>query len=280
MVVLVRPTEEGNVGATARAMANTGLSRLVLVEPAPAIGKVARAFAVGAGEILDRVGRVGSLGEALASCRLVVGTTSTRARALDVPLLTPRALGERLAAVAEPVPTALVFGPERSGLDNDELALCGLHVRIPAAPEQPTLNLAQAVLIVGYEIHLAASGHPLGAAAAPGCGDLAATDVPSSPSDEADPAKAGGENDPRDPETARPAAGSGGEPPATTAEIDGLFEHAREVLEGVGFTRDDTATGVLRDLRRLAARARLTEREVVILRGICRRTLHALERRR
>src|SRR5215212_9799814 len=91
-VVLVRPREEGNVGSAARAMANMGLERLILVEPAPVLGKIARAFAVGAGHVLDRVLRVGSTAEAVAPFGRVVGTTSTRDRQLAVPLVSAREL--------------------------------------------------------------------------------------------------------------------------------------------------------------------------------------------
>ncbi len=231
-VVLVRPTEPGNVGASARAMANTGLSRLVLVEPAAPIDRVARAFAVGAGSILDSAVRAGSLAEALGPYQRVVGTTSTRSRQLDLPILDPRSFAARTGRESEPISTALVFGPERSGLDNDELSRCGLLLQVPTAPKQPTLNLSQAVLLVCHALYL------------------------------------------ESPEAAE--VRSAGEPPASTAEIEGLFGHLREVLERVGFTRDDTAAGVLRDLRQLGARAGLTAREVQILRGICRRTLRRL----
>ena len=156
-VVLVRTQEEGNIGATARAMANMGLSRLVLVDPVARIGRVARAFAVGARDILARAEIVPDLAAALAPHRRVVGTTSARARELPVPVVAPRELPGILAADPPDLPTALVFGPEASGLTNDELALCGLLVRIPCAPEQPTLNLAQAVLLVAWELWFAES---------------------------------------------------------------------------------------------------------------------------
>jgi TrmH family RNA methyltransferase len=154
-VLLVRPQEPGNVGAVARAMANTGLSRLLLVEPAAAIDSTARAFAVHAGAILDRAEHCADLASALAGFRRVVATTAARDRVWPQQLVTPRELGARLAADPPGTPTVVVFGPESSGLTNDELALANLLVRIPAAPEQPTLNLAQAVLIVGYELFLA-----------------------------------------------------------------------------------------------------------------------------
>lgn len=232
-VVLVRPTESGNVGATARAMANTGVDQLVLVEPAAPIDRVARAFAVSAGAILDRARHAPSLDAALGSFQRVVGTTSTRNRQLGIPIVTTAEFAaSQLSPEVEAPTTALVFGPERSGLNNDELSRCSTLIQIPTAPEQPTLNLSQAVLLVCHALFLAT------------------------------------------PEAA--AAGSEADPLAPTAEIEGLFGHVREVLEGVGFTRDDTAAGVLRDLRQLAARTSLTQREAQILRGICRRTLRHL----
>lgn len=155
-VVLVRPQEEGNVGAAARAMANMGLERLLLVEPAPALGRTARAFAVGAGRILDGTERHDDLTEAVAPFQRLVGTTSSRQRALDQRVVTARELPEFLAADDPGTATALLFGPEASGLTRDELALCDPVVVIPCAPVQPTLNLAQAVLLVAYELSLAA----------------------------------------------------------------------------------------------------------------------------
>lgn len=154
-VLLVRPQESGNVGAVARAMANTGLARLLLVEPAAPIDSTARAFAVHAGAILDRAELFADLPAALAGFGRVVATTAARDRVWPQQLVTPRELPARLAADPPDTTTVLVFGPESSGLTNDELAHANLLVRIPAAAAQPTLNLAQAVLIVGYELFLA-----------------------------------------------------------------------------------------------------------------------------
>jgi TrmH family RNA methyltransferase len=234
-VVLVRPREEGNVGAAARAMANMGLSRLILVEPAAELGGVARAFAVGARAVLDGAVRVSGLREAVAPFRRVVGTTSTRDRNLGIPLLEPRELPAWLAQDPPDTPTVLVFGPEVGGLTNEELALAGAVVTIPCFPVQPTLNLAQSVLILAYELFLARHESS--------------------------------------------AASAGEEPPATAAEIDGLLDQAAGVLARIGFARDDSFPGVLRDLRRLAARAAPDSRDVRILRGICRRAEGALRGR-
>ena len=232
-IVLVRPREEGNVGSAARAMANMGLDRLILVEPAAALGEVARRFAVGAGSILDSCERQPSLAEALAPFRRVVATTSARDRR-GVPCLAPRELAGWLAQDPPGTPTALVFGPEVGGLTNDDLALASVIVTIPSHPVQPILNLSQAVLILAYELFVARGEAP------------------------------------------PPLSVSGPEPPATGAELDGLFEHAAEVLRRIGFERDSSFAGVMRDLRGLAARAAPVSREVAILRGICRRALGAL----
>jgi TrmH family RNA methyltransferase len=235
-VVLVRPREEGNVGSAARAMANMGLDRLILVEPAAVIGKIGNAFAVGARPILDNAERAaGGLAAALAPFRRVIGTTSTRDRRLGIAHLTPRELPAWLERDAPDTPTALVFGPEVGGLTNEELALASAVVSIPCSPVQPTLNLAQAVLILAYELFL-------------GRGDETAPIAPP-------------------------------EPPASAEEIDGLLGHAASVLQQVGFDRDDSFAGVLRDLRRLAARAAPDSRDVRILRGMCRRMEGALGKR-
>lgn len=151
-VVLVRPQEEGNVGAVARAMANFGLERLILVEPATPLRATARAFAVHAHQLLESAERVPDLPTALAGFERIVATTAARDRPWPSRLLAPRELATVLAADPPATPTALVFGPEPSGLTNAELALASLLVRVPTSPVQPSLNLGQAVVIVAYEL--------------------------------------------------------------------------------------------------------------------------------
>ncbi len=245
-VVLVRTQEEGNIGSTARAMANMGLEQLVLVAPQATIGRVARAFAVGAGEILDRARIEDDLETALAPYRRVVGTTSLRGRSLGAQPITPQELPSVLDADPAGTSTALVFGPEASGLKVEELTLCSPCVRIPCSPVQPTLNLAQAVLIVAWELAKARRAS-------------------------AGPASAGRVSEDADEGDAFPLA--------SQRELAGLFEQMRPVLGEVGFDRDGSFETVMRDLRLLAGRASLTEREVKILRGICRRTRRSLEQR-
>ncbi len=238
-VVLVRTQEQGNLGSTARAMANMGLSKLILVAPREPIGPTARAFAVGAGHVLDGARLVDDLESALAPFQRVVGTTSTRGRTIDAPPISPRELPPVLADDPPYTSTALVFGPEASGLKLEELSLCSPLVRIPCSPVQPTLNLAQAVLILSWELAMASRAEPADSAAR---------------------------------STVRPEL-------AAAHEIEGLFDQLRPLLAEVGFDRDGSFESVMRDLRSLAARASLTEREVRILRGICRRTRGALDHR-
>jgi tRNA/rRNA methyltransferase len=170
-VILVRPQEEGNVGATARAMANMGLGELILVEPAPELGRTGYAFAVGARYILDQATRHPSLESALEPFQRVVGTSSSRQREIGQKVIAPRLLAGELAVDPPGTRTALVFGPEASGLLNDELALCDPLVTVPCAPSQPTLNLAQAVLIVAYELYITTAPDAVDRAPAPAPGE-------------------------------------------------------------------------------------------------------------
>ncbi len=160
-VILVRPREEGNVGAVARAMANMGLERLILVEPAPRLGGVARGFGVGGWEILERAERTASFEDAVASFGRLVGTSSRRRRPLSRSrVVNPRRLPEILAADPGGTRAALVFGPEDNGLTRREIGLCDPVVTVPCAPQHPTLNLAQAVLVLAYELRVQGLGDP------------------------------------------------------------------------------------------------------------------------
>lgn len=166
-VILVRPQEEGNIGAVARAMANMGLDELILVAPLCEVQATAAAFAVHAGSILEARRTVGSFAEAAAPFQRLVATSSSRGRTLHRPPLVPRDLPAMLAGDPPGTRTALVFGGERSGLEVDELALCDPLVIIPASRRQPTLNLSQAVLILAYELWVTRAEAPGEPAAAP-----------------------------------------------------------------------------------------------------------------
>ncbi len=151
-IILVRPQEEGNVGAVARAMANMGLEELVVVAPRCELGGVAAAFAVDARPILEARRTHAEFTEAVAPYQRLVATSSSRGRVATRPPVTPRELPALLATDPPGTRTALVFGGERSGLTTEELARCEPLVTIPAAPSQPTLNLSQAVLVLAYEL--------------------------------------------------------------------------------------------------------------------------------
>jgi tRNA (cytidine32/uridine32-2'-O)-methyltransferase len=166
-VVLVRPARAANVAAACRALKNMGLESLVLVGPDPGLDEpAARALAYGAWDVLDGIRRPASLRDAVAGCTLVAGTSGRP----HPQAWTPRRLGEERASRPAAERLAVVFGPEAEGLRNDELELCHVRVHIPTDPAQPSVNLAQAVLLIAYELRVAAltAEAPLEAAAAPG----------------------------------------------------------------------------------------------------------------
>jgi tRNA/rRNA methyltransferase len=156
-VVLVRPQIAGNLGSTARAMRNLGLSELVLVggEADPA-DKDARRLAKSGEMVLRQTRRAADLGEAVADCLLVVGTSArTGGLVRRQSVAEPDEVMPRVAAALEAGPAALVFGPERTGLLNEEVPRCHHLIHIPTDPDYPALNLAQAVAICLYELRRA-----------------------------------------------------------------------------------------------------------------------------
>lgn len=151
-IILVRPQSPGNIGAAARAMQNMGLERLALVAPAHFPHPEARMMACHAEPLLHRAVVYDSLAAAVATCHWLVGT-SARRREYRHPPLTPRALAHTLPALSMQHPhVGILFGPEDTGLTTAELDLCNDLVVIPTVAEATSLNLAQAVLILGYEI--------------------------------------------------------------------------------------------------------------------------------
>ena len=152
-LVLLRPRVPENLGAVARAMKNLGLSDWALVEPKTLDFQAARRVAVHAEDLLDRPKLAQSLDEAVADCVWVVGTSSRKVRGKRV--LSPQEVAEEALRRGR---TALVFGDERSGLSNAELDRCHDLSTIPAEPDQPSLNLAQAVLLYGWELRRGAPG--------------------------------------------------------------------------------------------------------------------------
>lgn len=159
VVVLVRPQLGENIGAAARAMLNFGLTRLCLVAPRDGWpDPKAGAMASGAGRILDEARVFASAEEAIADLQFVLAATA-RDRAVLKPIRAPReAAGELRARHGAGQRVGLLFGAERSGLTNDEIALADEVLTVPANPAFSSLNLAQAVLLVGYEWFLSGVG--------------------------------------------------------------------------------------------------------------------------
>ncbi|WP_437615093.1 tRNA (cytosine(32)/uridine(32)-2'-O)-methyltransferase TrmJ [Erwinia sp. V71] len=153
-IVLVETSHTGNMGSVARAMKTMGLSNLYLVNPLVKPDSQAIALAAGASDVIGDAKIVDTFDEAIAGCRLVVGT-SARSRSLPWPMLDPRECGIKSIEEGQQDPVALVFGRERVGLTNEELQKCHYHVAIAASPEYSSLNLAMAVQIIAYEVRMA-----------------------------------------------------------------------------------------------------------------------------
>jgi len=226
--VLVEPSHPGNIGAAARAMKVMGLSRLVLLAPQRYPSVEATAMASGAADLLAAAEVVQTLDEALGGCRLILGT-SARQRSLSWPSVTAREAAETAAVEASSGEIAVLFGRERVGLDNHELARCHFRVEIPTRPDFSSLNLAQAVQVLAYEFRLAA---------------LAAAGVPA----------------------AAPAAEEARK--ADDGEMNQIFSHLETTLTALAFLDPNHPRRLRLRLRRMLIRSRLDLNEYNILRGI------------
>jgi tRNA (cytidine32/uridine32-2'-O)-methyltransferase len=151
-VVLVETSHPGNIGAVARSMKNMGLKRLFLVNPKTFPSALATERSAGADDILEHAQVVPTLKEAISDCELVLGT-SARLRQIPRPTLNPKETAEQIFSYPNLDKVAVIFGTERSGLTNDALAQCHYHIVIPANPNYSSLNLAQAVQIISYELY-------------------------------------------------------------------------------------------------------------------------------
>jgi tRNA/rRNA methyltransferase len=174
-IVLVDPLRPANVGAAARAMKNFGLADLRLVGGAEVLPgeeghAEARALAWNAADVLSGARRFPSLAAAVEDLHLVAATSS-RGRAGAAPAA-PRARAPRAVALGPGLRAGCVFGPEDSGLTNEQLSACTLRVRIPSSGDQPSLNLAQAVVVIAYELAALAAGPPAGPQPLATAGDL------------------------------------------------------------------------------------------------------------
>jgi tRNA (cytidine32/uridine32-2'-O)-methyltransferase len=156
--VLVRTSHPGNIGSAARAIRTMGFARLELVTPHRFPDPEASALAAGADEVLAKAGVHADLVDSLAGSSLALGL-SARRRGVNLPEISPReAAQQALAAAARGEQVALVFGNERTGLENEELARCHAMVRIPSVDDFSSLNLSQAVQVMAYELRVAMLG--------------------------------------------------------------------------------------------------------------------------
>jgi len=237
-IVLVGTQHPGNIGSAARAIRTMGFSRLVLVAPERFPHPEATALAAGAAGVLDAAVVTATLAEAVADCRLVLGCTA-RSRRIALEELHPReAAGRALAAAGAGGEVAVVFGRERTGLENEELQLCHAAVHIPSDPDYGSLNLAAAVQVLAYELRNEGIGYAIPGQALP-----------------------------RE-RTQAPASEGRREPPATHAELEGFFSQLADTLDAIDFHKGRTPAAAMRKFRRLFLRAELDARDVRLLRGL------------
>lgn len=159
-IILVQTKISGNIGAVARCMKNMGFAELVLVDPvASHLNREALDRAMEGRSLLDSAQICTTLASAVADCQRVVGT-SGKLRNSPVPLITPRELSDKFRESTSQK-WALVFGPEDTGLKNEELALCDTLISIPTSQEFTSLNLSHAVIIILYEIFMGGRCSPI-----------------------------------------------------------------------------------------------------------------------
>ena len=153
--ILVEPKTPGNIGATARAIKTMGFNKLILINPSDYLSPEAIWMAHASKDILENVKVYSSLNEAIADKNFIVAT-SQRPRSSHLPYFTPKELVKKIIPISIDHKVAIVFGREKSGLTNEELATCDAVSTIPANTRHPSLNLSQSVMIYSYEFFQAA----------------------------------------------------------------------------------------------------------------------------
>ena len=227
-IVLVEPKLDMNVGAVARAMKNFNLGRLLLVSPGcDHLSDQARALSCGADDLLEQAEIFSELDPALAEFKLVVGTTARLGKYCR-PVYTPTQTAEKIEDLGRQTPVAIMFGREDFGLGREQRRHSHILSSIPVNPDFSSLNLAQSVLLYGYEL-----------------GRLKSADRESA--DRASQATA---------------------ELATHSELQGMYGHLRKTLDAADFLDKSNPDHLLEYLRRLFGRAAMTHREVRIIRGI------------
>ncbi len=230
-IVLVRTFHPGNIGSAARAMKTMGITDLCLVNPADFPSEEAPRMARGAADLLENASVVTSVYEAVKDCEIVAASTA-RQRGYDLPELTPEACASILNQYATKGKVALMFGPERMGLSNDDLQFAKYRVTIPTNPDFSSLNMAAAVQTLCYEIFKGAQSDQV---------NQTATD-----------------NQPVNPPIAMP----------TVEELERFYVHMEHTLTETGFIFKKHPGEVMQRFRNLYAKAELTTAEVSLLRGV------------
>jgi len=239
VVILIEPQLGENIGTSARAMANFALHELRLVAPRDGWpNDHARKAASGADWIIDKAQVFDNPIEAIRDLSYVYATTA-RPRGLVKPVITPEQAGEDMRRrVADGQKLGVFFGRERFGLRNEEVALADVIVMAPVDPAFASLNIAQAVQLVGYEWF-----------------KRGATSL--------------GQETPQEPAYAGPHTPTAGSRLANKEELEGFFAHLRTELVACGFLRPaEKVPSMMRNIRSMFLRAMLTEQEVRTLRGI------------
>ena len=236
--VLVETSHPGNVGSAARALKTMGFSDLRLINPKiKGVGSNPEAIALasGAADILEKSVESSSLASSVEGCSLVIGLTS-RDREFGPPSMDWESARTLIASTVQGQgKVALLFGPERTGLDNEHLALCTHRVWLDANPNYPSLNLAQALMVCAYTLRESlikgsATSNPLANRE-----DMA---------DFADP-----------------------------AAVSAMLEHWRDGLEAIGYLDPANPKKLMPRIQALFARSRLHKEEIDLLRGIAKQML-------
>ena len=249
--VLVEPSHPGNVGAAARALKTMGFSRLVLVSPrVPHVQSDPEAIAMasGADDVLASAHVVSTLADALSGVHWSIALTA-RQREYGPPQWTPRAAASLARDEALHGEIALVFGNERTGLSNEDVELCSALAHIPANPAYSSLNLAQAVQVLAYELRMIYLTS--------GADANAPTGAPQPSAASAEPAGAR----------------------AASNEIESMFAHLQSALVALEFLDPANPKKLMSRLRRLFARSGLEREEVNIVRGIAKHILLKTDRK-
>ncbi len=156
---MCRPRHGGNIGASARAVKNMGIGRLHLVAPEDYQNAEARMFASNASDVLEAATTFDTIKEAVTDREIVLGT-SRRIKSHRMRIMTPRESANHILGNMGNGGVAILFGPEDNGLTSQDLSLCHAVISIPADSKQPSLNLAQAVMVIAYELRTAVDRLP------------------------------------------------------------------------------------------------------------------------